>query len=70
MMFEEKFCARCVKSEDCEIWTAALCFSVDEPDYPKELVFDADGRPTCKGFADEHSERVAPRCDQTLDLFK
>lgn len=70
MIFEESFCDRCVKDDDednlCAIHTNALLFDIGDDDYPKEWVFDKDGRPTCTAFDDG----CPPRCSETLDLFK
>jgi hypothetical protein len=54
-VFEARYCDRCVHDQfnDCEIHTAALCFGEDDPDYPREWVYDEDGTPTCTKFATE-----------------
>ena len=55
MIFEERFCDHCAKSEcgsGCWIYSAALVFDIDHSDYPKEWRYDQDGRPTCAAFCD------------------
>lgn len=76
MMFEEEFCSRCVKQDGpdgdsmCSVWDAAMFFSADEPDYPKELVWSPEGHPICKAFDDGTKEKHAPRCPDTKDMFE
>ena len=65
-MFREKFCERCLKDrvfrehgqDGCQILAAALCYDLDEPEYPKEWTHDAEGRPTCTAF--ERDPKVKP----------
>jgi hypothetical protein len=45
-------------SEACQIWTGALVFDLDDPNYPAELVHDAEGRPTCTAFEQDPDEEV------------
>lgn len=75
-MFQEQFCYRCRNDQNdddpCEILTATMFYTVNAPKYPKEWVYDKDGRPTCTAFHDVQSEQPeqAVRCPDTLDLFK
>jgi hypothetical protein len=55
-IFMEKWCERCMlDTEDnpCEILTCALCFDIDESDYPKEWRYDYAGRPMCTAFVEK-----------------
>lgn len=73
--FHEQFCYRCRHDQDednpCGIHTAALVFSLAASDYPKEWVYDPEGRPTCTAFHDVQCDQPAAtvRCPNTLDMF-
>jgi hypothetical protein len=52
-IFIERFCNHCRKDavcEGCEIQLRTMAFDIDEPEYPTEWVYDADGKPTCTDF--------------------
>ena len=55
MIFERRFCERCIHdiNDDCAIHTRALLHDVDEPEYPREWVYDANDSPACTAFATE-----------------
>ena len=74
-MFHEQFCYRCRYDQDddepCEIHTNALVCSLGDADYPKEWVYDENGRPTCTAFHDAQSQKPAlARCPHTIDMLK
>jgi hypothetical protein len=55
--FEDKFCMNCIhtnpdphKKPQCDIWCSALCFRVDEPDFPKEWIYDENDEPVCTSW--------------------
>lgn len=52
MIFEEKFCEQCKLYENggCIIWFNAGLYEINEPEYPKEWVYDAENKPTCTAF--------------------
>ena len=58
MAFIERFCDRCVKSEGdkekqqsgCEILMLTMMFSLDDPEYPKEWIYDTDDDTCCTAF--------------------
>lgn len=62
-MFEDRFCCHCRKFVDeeadedeaagCRLPDLAMLYEISDPKYPKQWVFDADGRPTCKEFEQE-----------------
>jgi len=52
MLFEERFCDCCSKNPDCEIYLNAFLHDTHHRDYPKEWVYDGEGRPTCTAFCD------------------
>ena len=55
-MFMAEFCDRCSKCDvGCQIIVASMAFEKDDPEYPKEWVFDSEGCPTCTAF--EESEQ-------------
>lgn len=51
-IFMSQFCDRCGKCEDgfCEIISDTMLLDTDDPNYPKEWKFDAEGCPTCTAF--------------------
>ncbi len=52
-LFQEEFCYRCKLDdcdEGCDILLNTMIFGIKNEDYPKEWVFDEDGRPTCTAF--------------------
>ena len=55
--FIDEFCSNCIhdnpdpeKKPKCEILTATMCFSPNEPGYPLEWQYDALGHPTCTKY--------------------
>ena len=59
MGFYENWCDRCVKDrpedEDggCKVLYRSLAYHIDDPEYPDEWVYDADGNPCCTAFLEE-----------------
>jgi hypothetical protein len=55
MIFEARFCDRCVHDlgDDCEIHTRALLFVESDEEYPREWQYGEDGAPVCRKFAAE-----------------
>ena len=57
-MFMEQFCYKCVHDkayqdgtgDSCEIICNTMVYSIDDPNYPKEWVFDSKGQPKCTKF--------------------
>lgn len=52
--FVETYCMNCIHCDpdpdgpkQCKILCASLCYSVDEPGYPKEWIYGDNGEPTC-----------------------
>lgn len=68
--FMSQFCYRCTKDlhapieGGCPIVVLTLCLGTDDPKYPPEWTYDADGRPTCTAFdpiePDDDDEVGAP----------
>lgn len=57
MWFEDKFCMRCINCDpnpdgkrQCEIMMRAFLYSINEPDYPKEWIYDHNDKPTCTAW--------------------
>lgn len=52
--FMGRFCYRCSKAGDdelgCDIVMNTMCFSVDDEEYPREWIYDTEGKPTCTAF--------------------
>lgn len=76
--FQETWCAGCEadrgfredheRFDGCPIIANAMALTVDDPDYPKEWVYRADGQPMCSAFVEIGSAQP-PRCPDTLDMF-
>lgn len=80
MAFDEQWCSRCKKDEKfrdtydsaygpddgCQILADTFVYEIDDPKYPKEWIYDADGVPSCTAFSTTE-ERY--RCRETPDLF-
>ncbi|MEE9573009.1 MAG: hypothetical protein V3W20_08180 [Candidatus Neomarinimicrobiota bacterium] len=54
MYFEEEHCLQCINCDphpcgdkQCQIWCNALCYSINDPEYPEEWVYDDNDKPTC-----------------------
>ncbi|HLF78137.1 MAG TPA: hypothetical protein VJB57_11685 [Dehalococcoidia bacterium] len=71
LVFEHRFCRRCIHDKatrqdppvwenGCQIWALAFIYSANDPEYPIELVRDADdvfsGR--CTAFSQDPDEPV------------
>lgn len=57
MWFDDKFCANCIHQNpnpdlkpQCMIVCNAMCYYTNEPEYPKEWIYDANNQPTCTKF--------------------
>lgn len=59
--FMEDFCDQCIhqnpdpdpqytKAKNCEICLRTMCHYPSEQEYPKEWIYDANGRPTCTAW--------------------
>lgn len=73
MIFMEKFCDKCKKNntgDGCKILADSLCFEVNEPEYPKEWVYDENNKPTCTSFTTETVKRKKVYNDNDGDLFE
>ncbi len=58
-IFQEYFCYNCLRDEDynprkgtgrCEILLRAICWNIDDPEFPREWIYGKDGQPTCTVF--------------------
>lgn len=52
MIFEEKHCEVCSNFDEgsCDIYFNAALYEIDEPEYPKEWIYDENDIPTCTKF--------------------
>lgn len=41
------WCGTCTRFLDCEIYPRAMLHQIDEPEYPVEWTYDADGEACC-----------------------
>ena len=56
MIFMECWCEKCchdTEEKPCDIIGCSMAFDIGHPMYPKEWVYDENGRPVCTGFAQE-----------------
>lgn len=75
--FQDYWCGWCARDaafrddpdfgEGCQIVADTFVYDIDDPKYPKEWVYDADGRPKCTAFTTDPKRPV--RCDKTRDMF-
>lgn len=75
--FQERWCDLCARDaafradpdcgQGCQIVADTFAYDITDPKYPKEWVFDHDGRPSCTAFTTD--PKCPVRCDKTLDLF-
>lgn len=57
MFFTGKFCDNCIHEKFshtgnmgdlcCDILSNTMCFDQSDPEYPKEWIYDENGKPTC-----------------------
>lgn len=57
MWFTDKYCMNCIhenpdpdKEPKCSILSNSMAFSIGDPEYPKEWVFDENNCPKCLAF--------------------
>ena len=55
-------------AKGCLIIADTFAFEITDPKYPKEWVYDKDGRPSCTAFTTDQKKPV--RCGKTLDMFE
>lgn len=81
--FQEQWCCRCRRDqafqetfdspygpeEGCPIVADTFVYEIDDPKYPKEWIYDADGRPICTAFEHIDAPEKKYRCSQTPDFF-
>lgn len=79
--FDDAWCAYCERDKAyreggpdadpaiaCQIIADTFAFDITDPRYPKEWVYDKDGRPKCTAFTDD--PKCPVRCDKTKDMFE
>ena len=54
MWFEEEYCMQCLHCDpnpegkkQCKIMMRAFLYNINEPNYPKEWIYDENDEPTC-----------------------
>lgn len=67
-MSEGKDYDSCSDDEICEIIGATMRFNVEDPDYPKEWIYGADGQPMCSAFVPV-GDKIVFRDPLTVDMF-
>lgn len=75
--FQERWCDQCARDAafrddpdfgtGCQIVADTFALDITNPKYPKEWVFDREGRPCCTAFTTD--PKCPVRCDKTIDMF-
>lgn len=78
--FDDRWCAWCTRDkafrdagpdfdsvDGCQIIADTFAFEITDSRYPKEWIFDREGRPCCTAFTTDPNNPV--RCDKTIDMF-
>jgi len=60
----------CDDDELCPIIANTFAFNVDDPEYPKEWTYGADGQPCCTAYVYPGEQIPRPRCELTIDMFE
>ncbi len=81
MAFDEEWCEHCTRDKAyrdggpdadpaiaCQIIADTFAYDIDHPKYPKEWIYDRDGRPSCTAFTTD--PKCPVRCDKTIDMFE
>ncbi len=50
----------------CKIWCAAVCYHINEPEFPKEWIYNSENKPTCT--ANDPENPKAPVPDDPMQL--
>lgn len=68
--FIDYWCSQCERdiNEDCDILARSFAHDIDEPEYPREWIYDTDG-PRCTAFIERGKPLPPPKDDKTLDMF-
>ena len=69
MSFMSEFCDKCAVRSICRILPKVMTCNVDDPQYPEQWTYDAEGNPTCTSFTDRTGRRLPRACLKTADLF-
>ena len=75
MAFDELWCSTCARDAEwretennpCPILSNTFIYNIDDLNYPKEWVYNHDGKPCCTAFTADPKKPL--RCDKTPDLF-
>lgn len=67
--FMASFCDRCAVRGICRILPRTMAYNLDDPEYPEQWTYDAEGYPTCISFTDGSGPRRRRQCKKTGDLF-
>ena len=57
LVFQDHFCVRCIYDGDegrvakyCDILSRTMIYEIEDPEYPREWIYDKDGQPICTAF--------------------
>jgi hypothetical protein len=67
--FIRRWCHNCSALNICKILPKTFALDRDDPEYPAQWTFDAEGSPVCTSFAEKSLHRFPRRCKRTADLF-
>lgn len=58
----------CADGDLCQILADTFAYDIGDPEYPKDWVYDEQGRPTCSAWV-ANGEPIPTRCTRTKDMF-
>lgn len=58
----------CDDNELCQIIPMTMAFNIEDPKYPREWCYDAEGRPQCTAFV-QAGHPIPLKDDLTMDMF-
>ena len=76
-MFMAEWCEHCEhdsrwrddpESAGCPILCDTMIYHTRDPEYPKEWIYDQEGRPSCTAFTQVVGSTA--RCNKTVDMFE
>ena len=69
MSFMAEFCDQCAVRGICRILPKVMALHTDDPEYPEQWTYDAEGYPTCASFTESSGPKRRKPCSKTADLF-
>lgn len=72
--FIHDWCGSCVRgqvndTEPCDILARTMWLKVEDPEYPQEWQYNAQGNPVCTAYTEPVQPTAQARCKHTVDMF-